>query len=120
MQLVSKGMNIFNKDVFWDEGSATNGGNEGFQYYGFPVENGSYIISTNVIDNAATNIASVMATDRFGSPTSGGSGVFNGRPRTLKILTGYIYIYIRNRSSGYLTWTKETFAPYYVKIEPLE
>ena len=96
MQLASQDTNIFNQDIFWDEGLATTGGVERFWYYGFPVENGTYIVSTNVIDNAATNIASVMASDRFGSPSSGGSGVFNGRPRTLKTSTGYIYIYIRN------------------------
>ena len=112
--------NLLDINKLFSEGT-TNSSREGITRIQIPVSNGTYTISTNVIDNDDTNIASVFAWVNGLTPetvpTSSGSGVFKDAPRTINITNGIISIGIRTRSSSYLTWTAETFSPYYIQLE---
>lgn len=113
-------INYFDADVFWENGTFIGNNINGFLQYEFQVPYGNYIISTNVINNESANIASVMARQYASnaSPSSGGNGVFVDRPRQIAN-TSTVAICIRTISSGYLHWDKESFSPYYIKIEKI-
>ena len=114
----AKDPNLFDIKKLWREGSII-GTTEKFQYIGLSLPNGTYTVSTDVINNSNANVASVCVTNSIGVPSSGHAGVFVNRPRTITVANDVKYIYIRVESAGgYLAWNEQTFSPYYIKILP--
>lgn len=109
--------NLWENNSFWDTGALLSGE----QLFGksYSVQPGTYTISTDVIDNADTTIASVFALAATQAPETAYSnvdGVFQNRPRTLTVSEGEkLWICIRNVSiQGYLAWNKKSFASYWI------
>lgn len=109
--------NLFNIDDLWDKGEESTSA-EASIFLEIAVENGIYTAGTDVLDNSNPNIASVFIAESIATnPPSATNGVFINRPRTITTTTGKLYIGIRVRSiAGYQTFTKETFAPYYINV----
>ena len=111
------GKNIFDINQLWDNG-IDHGTTEIVRYYKMTVPNGKYTISTNVINNTNSSIASIFATNELVTPTSSYDGVFLNTPKTITISNNELYIFIRTTSAGgYLTWNKTSFSDYYIQVE---
>lgn len=112
----TKGKNMFNILTLWDS-NLENGTAEKFRYVAVQLPNGVYTVSTNVPDNTSSNVASVIANLDGLTFSSDSAGVFIGRPRTLSVTSGVMYIGVRTESGrGYNTYSKDTFE-YYIQIE---
>lgn len=105
--------NLFDINDLWDKGTNISV----FKYYEVRVPNGTYTVGTDVIDNSNKNVASVLIDKSVLSTiTSASNGVFINRPRTITVTSGMVVVYIRIESTQYLTWTRETFAPYHITL----
>lgn len=116
-------VNLWNNDDFWDNGHQfTN--NAILFGYAYTVSPGTYTISTNVINNVNTSIASVFAVaaspNQDPAITSGSNGVFVNRPQTVTVSENqalWIIIRVANGSSqSYLIWNRETFSHYWIML----
>lgn len=112
------GKNLFDIDDLWNNGIMTNGV-KSITLSSLP--EGTYTISTDVIDNTDTSVASVFAMKNDSAPSSTRNGVFVGRSRSITLSSGdtlKIAIRVANVSSdAYWVWDKNTFAPYYIQLE---
>ena len=118
VELTRTGKNLFDIDDLWNNGIVTNNV-KSITLSSLP--EGTYTISTDVIDNTDTSVASVFAMKNDSTPSSIRNGVFVGRSRSITLSSGdTLKIAIRVANTGsdaYLVWDKTTFAPYYIQLE---